>query len=73
MMSASKNILTDNRDEDLAKIKVRILLMQMLEEANGLTDVSLESKRPLKRRRRIKTFIDPNTSLARPITGPKGG
>ena len=55
-------------DEDLAKIKARILLMQMLEEANGLTDESLESKRLLKRRRRIKTFIDPNTSLARPIT-----
>lgn len=61
--------LDRQRDEDLAKIKVRILLMQMLEEANGLTDESLESKLPLKRRRRIKTFfIDPNTSLARPIT-----
>ena len=60
--------LDRQKDEDLAKMKVKLLLMQMLEEASGsLSDEALQSKRPLKRCRRIKTFIDPTSSLAHPI------
>jgi hypothetical protein len=69
-----QDFLDRQRGADLANMKVRFLLMQMLQEASLLRvaaaaqDKAIEGERPLKRCRRVKTFIDPTTSLARPIT-----
>jgi hypothetical protein len=56
-------------------MKVRFLLMQMLVEVANLLrtaaatqDKAIDGERPLKICCRVKTFIDPVTSLARPIT-----
>jgi hypothetical protein len=70
-----QDFLDRQRGADLANMKVRFLLVQMLEEASLLRvaaaaqDKAIEGERPLKRcRRGVKTFIDPTTSFAHPIT-----
>ena len=53
------------RDKDLEKMKARFLLMHLMLEQDKK---AIEGEPPSKRSRRVKTFIDPITHLARPVT-----
>ena len=62
-----QDYLDRQRDEDLAKMKSRILLMHMLEQDKR----EIECEPPSKRSRRVKTFIDPITHLASHFESPR--
>jgi len=60
-----QDYLDRQRDEDLAKMKSRFLLMHTFLEQDKRP---IEGEPPSKRFRRVKTFIDPITHLSCPIT-----